>query len=81
MARRTLNLPDTIETLLRRATEFDARYASLNLGFTDAAIMAYAERHGLPILTFDFEHIRATRPSRGYWSLVVDEGRYREGVK
>lgn len=25
------------------------------MGFVDAAIMAYAERHDLPILTFDFE--------------------------
>lgn len=67
--------------LLRRATEFDAQYAPLDLGLTDAAIMAYAERHALPILTFDFEHFRATRPARGYWRLVVDEVRYREAVR
>lgn len=66
--------------LLRRAVELDARYADLDLGVADTAIMAYAERHHLPILTFDFEHFRATQPSRGYWRLVVDEARYREGI-
>src|SRR5436853_7880739 len=30
--------------LLRRATEIDARYASLDLGLVDAGVMAYAER-------------------------------------
>jgi len=34
--------------------------------------MALAEEQDLPILTFDFEHVRATRPRRGYWQLVVD---------
>lgn len=62
--------------IIRRATELDARYADLDLGFVDGAIMAYAERHRLPILTFDFEHFRATKPSRGYWRLVIDEARY-----
>jgi hypothetical protein len=42
--------------------------------------MALAERHDLPILTFDFEHFRATRPRRGYWRLVVDEARYAESA-
>lgn len=64
--------------LLRRAVEIDARYADLDLGVADASVMAYAERHGLPILTFDFEDFRATRPDGGYWRLVVDEARYRE---
>lgn len=64
--------------LLRRAVEIDATFADLGLGLVDAAVMALAERHDLPILTFDFEHFRATRPTRGYWRLVVDETRYRE---
>lgn len=64
--------------LLRRATEIDVRFADLDLGLADAAVMAYAERHRLPILTFDFQHFRATRPARGYWRLIVDEGRYQE---
>jgi uncharacterized protein len=64
--------------LLRRAAEIDSRYADLELGFVDASVMAYAERHDLPILTFDFEDFRATAPARGYWRLVVDERRYRD---
>jgi hypothetical protein len=43
--------------------------------------MALAERRKLPILTFDFEQFRATRPARSYWRLVVDEARYGESVK
>jgi len=43
--------------------------------------MALAEEQDLPILTFDFEHVRATRPRRGYWQLVVDERRYREATR
>lgn len=66
--------------LLRRAVELDARYADLDLGVADASIMAYAERHRLPILTFDFEHFRATAPARGHWRLVVDEARYRDSI-
>ncbi len=66
--------------LLRRAVEIDAGYADLDLGFSDAAIMAYAERHELPILTFDFDDFRATAPERGLWRLVVDESRYREAT-
>jgi uncharacterized protein len=66
--------------LLRRAVEIDAGFADLDLGFADAAIMALAERHDLPILTFDFEHFRATRPRRGYWRLVVDEARYADSA-
>ncbi len=63
-----------------RAAEIDERYRDLDLGFVDAAIMAYAERHDLPILTFDFEDFRAAPPEDGYWRLVVDEERYREAV-
>jgi hypothetical protein len=42
--------------------------------------MALAERRRLPILTFDLEHFRATRPPRGSWRLVVDEARYAEST-
>lgn len=67
--------------LLHRAAEIDARYRDLDLGFVDAAVMAYAERHSLPILTFDFEDFRAAPPEGGYWRLVVDEKRYQETVR
>ena len=67
--------------LLRRAAEIDARYRDIDLGFVDSAIMAYAERHDLPILTFDFEDFRAVPPEGGYWRLVVDETRYQEAVR
>lgn len=67
--------------LLLRAVEFDARYADLNLGLTDSSVMAYAERHRLPILTFDFVDFRATRPRRGSWRLVVDERSYAAATK
>ena len=40
--------------LLRRAGELDRRYADLDLGLSDTCLMAIAERHELPILTFDF---------------------------
>ena len=59
--------------LLRRAAELDAHYADLNLGLVDASIMAYAERHDLPILTFDFRDFRATKSARGPWRLVLSE--------
>ncbi len=66
--------------VLRRAIEIDRHYGDLDLGLADAAVMALAERRRLPILTFDFEHFRATRPPRGYWRLVVDEARYAEST-
>ncbi len=66
--------------LLRRAVEIDARYADLDLGFVDASVMAYAERHDLPILTFDFADFRAAPPATGEWRLVVDEARYADAV-
>lgn len=66
--------------VLRRAIEIDRRYGALDLGLADASVMALAERRRLPILTFDFEHFRATRPPRGYWRLVVDEARYAEST-
>lgn len=67
--------------LFRRAVEIDATYADLDMGIADASVMAYAERHRLPILTFDFEHFRAARPEKGFWRLVVDESRYREATE
>jgi predicted nucleic acid-binding protein len=67
--------------LLKRAVDIDARYADLDLGLTDASVMAYAERHELPVLTFDFEHFRAAQPASGYWKLVVDESRYAEATR
>jgi predicted nucleic acid-binding protein len=66
--------------LLRRAAEIDSRYADLDLGVVDGALMAYAERHRLPILTFDFEHFRATSPTGGSWRLVVDDARYQDAL-
>jgi hypothetical protein len=66
---------------LRRVAEIDSRYRDLDLGFVDAAVMAYAERHDLPILTFDFEDFRAAPPQAGCWRLVVDERRYRETAR
>lgn len=59
--------------LLERAVELDAQYSALDLGLVDTAIMAYAERHDLPILTFDFRDFRATQSSRGPWRLVLSE--------
>jgi predicted nucleic acid-binding protein len=66
--------------LLRRAVEIDAHFAGLDLGLVDGSVMALAERDRLPILTFDFEHFRATRPAHGFWRLVVDEARYRQAT-
>jgi hypothetical protein len=60
--------------------EIDMTFADLGLGYTDAAIMALAERDRLPVLTFDFEHFRATRPAHGFWELVVDEHRYQQHI-
>jgi len=59
--------------LIRRATELDAKYADLNLGFVDAAVMAIAERHRMPIFTFDFTDFRATESAVGPWRLAIDE--------
>jgi predicted nucleic acid-binding protein len=62
--------------LLGRAVEIDRRFSDLDLGLVDASVMAYAERHELPILTFDFEDFRAAPPESGFWRLVIDESRY-----
>ena len=59
--------------LLERSAELDAQYADLDLGLVDASIMAYAERHDLPIFTFDFRHFRATESAHGPWRLLVSE--------
>ena len=66
--------------LLGRAVEIDSLFSDLDLGLVDASVMAYAERHELPILTFDFEDFRAAPPASGYWQLVVDESRYVEAT-
>lgn len=62
--------------LMRRAVEFDGKYASLGLGLVDSCVMAIAERHDLPILTFDFRDFRATESSTGPWRLALDEQLY-----
>lgn len=67
--------------LQRRAAAIDAQFADLGLGYVDAAVMAIAERDDLPVLTFDFQHFRATRPSTGYWRVVIDEHRYLQHVR
>ena len=66
--------------LLRRAADIDEQYADLGLGLVDASVMAIAERHDLPILTFDYEHFRATKPAAGHWRLVVDEATFEAEV-
>ena len=59
--------------LLARAAEIADQYADLDLGLVDASVMAIAERHDLPILTFDFAHFRASQSARGPWRLVISE--------
>lgn len=66
--------------LLRRAAELDRRYADLDLGFADSCVMAIAERHELPIFTFDFADFRATESNSGPWRLVLDESSYRAAL-
>lgn len=66
--------------LVRRAAELDSKYADLNLGFVDASVMAIAERHDLPIFTFDFRGFRATESAKGPWRLAIDERVYRREV-
>lgn len=67
--------------LLRRAAELDDRYADLNLGFVDTCVMALAERHQLPILTFDFTDFRATESNAGPWRLAIDEHAYQRATR
>ena len=66
--------------LMQRATELDRRYADLNLGVVDGCVMAIAERHELPIFTFDFRDFRATESAAGPWRLAIDEDVYRRSV-
>ena len=47
--------------LFARAAVIDRRYAALDLGLVDAAVMAIAESEDVPILTFDFRDFRAAR--------------------
>ena len=67
--------------LLRRAVAIDARFAALDLGIVDGSVMAFAERHELPVLTFDFEDFRAAPPRVGLWQLVIDESRYLDAIR
>jgi predicted nucleic acid-binding protein len=66
--------------LLKRAAEIDAIYADLDLGLVDTSVMAYAERHELPILTFDFRDFRATESAHGPWRLVISEEQLRRAL-
>lgn len=63
--------------LLSRAAELDSRYADLDLGLVDTSIMAYAERHRLPVCTFDYRDFRATESVHGPWNLLVGEDELR----
>jgi len=67
--------------LLRRAVELDNQYADLNLGFVDTSVMAIAERHELPILTFDFVDFRATESAAGPWRLAIDEHTFHQRIR
>lgn len=67
--------------LLRRAVELDDQYADLNLGFVDTCVMAIAERHELPILTFDFVDFRATESANGPWPLLIGEDAFRSAIE
>jgi len=66
--------------LMQRATELDAKYADLSLGFVDASVMAIAERHEMPIFTFDFRGFRATESAAGPWRLAIDEHLYEREI-
>jgi predicted nucleic acid-binding protein len=66
--------------LLRRASELDDKYADLKLGFVDTSVMAIAERHEMPIFTFDFRGFRATESANGPWRLAIDERVYEREV-
>jgi uncharacterized protein len=67
--------------LLRRASELDDKYADLRLGFVDTSVMAIAERHEMPIFTFDFRGFRATESVAGPWRLAIDENLYEREVR
>jgi hypothetical protein len=42
--------------------------------------MAIAERHEMPIFTFDFTDFRATESANGHWRLAIDERVYEREV-
>ncbi|MGB7587524.1 MAG: PIN domain-containing protein [Solirubrobacterales bacterium] len=67
--------------LMQRAVELDRKYSDLNLGVVDGCVMAIAERHELPIFTFDFRDFRATESASGPWRLAIDEDVYRRSVE
>jgi uncharacterized protein len=67
--------------LFRRASELDERYADLDLGLADVSVMAVAERHQLPIFTFDFSDFRATAPAQGHWRLLLDEDQLARAIE
>jgi predicted nucleic acid-binding protein len=49
---------------LRRSLELIGQYRDLELGIADAAVVAAAERLGIPrLLTLDERHFRAIKPS------------------
>lgn len=73
IARGTHEVAYLTSELMRRAVELDAKYADLSLGFVDACLMAIAERHQMPIFTFDFTDFRATESAEGPWRLAIDE--------
>jgi uncharacterized protein len=66
--------------LMRRAVEVDGQYADLRLGLVDASVMAIAERHDLPVFTFDFTDFRATESASGPWRLAIGEDVFRREV-
>jgi predicted nucleic acid-binding protein len=69
-------------TLFARAVDYDKQHADLDLGISDASVMALAEAMRIPILTFDFADFRATRPlGGGFWTLVVDEMAFKRFVR
>jgi uncharacterized protein len=67
--------------LTRRAVEFDRKYADLNLGLVDGCVMAIAERHDLPIFTFDFTDFRATESASGPWRLAIGEDAFQRELR
>jgi len=80
IARGTFETEPLTSGLLRRAVEIDARYADLELGLVDTAVMAIAERHRFPVFTFDFTDFRATESADGPWPLLLDENTYRKAI-
>lgn len=81
VARGTHKTEPLTSGLLRRAVEIDTRYADLDLGLVDTAVMAIAERHRLPVFTFDFSDFRATESANGPWPLLLDENTYFKAIE